>query len=109
MKQVKFHRTEVSLSATCAQFCALSENQGLSLQKLKERRVLNEQLIAKAILYRRTDMKQVKFHRTELSLSATGAQFCALAENRGLSLQKLHDSSAIPQTGLLFKTREIQR
>ena len=72
MKQVKFHRTELSLSATGAQFCVLSENQGLGLQQLQERRVLNEQLIGAAILYRRTDMKQVKNHRTELSLSATG-------------------------------------
>ena len=34
-------------------------------------------------------MKQVKFHRTELSLSVSGAEFCALSENEGLSLQKL--------------------
>ena len=89
MKQVNFHRTELALSATGAQCCTFSENQGLSLQKLQERRVLNDNLSGKAILYRRTDMKQVKFHRTKLSLSATGAQFCALSEKQGLSLQKL--------------------
>ena len=42
-------------------------------------------------MYRRTEMKQVKFHRTELSLSVSGAEFCALSENRGLSLQKLQE------------------
>ena len=91
MKQVKFHRTELSLSATGAQFCALPENQGLTLQKLQERRGLNQQLIGKAILYHRTDMKQVKLYRTELSLSVTGAQICALSENQGLSLRKLQE------------------
>ena len=34
-------------------------------------------------------MKSVKSHRTELSLSVSGAEFCALSENEGLSLQKL--------------------
>ena len=91
MKQVKFHRREISLSDTGLHFCARSEKQGLSLQKLQERRVLNETLIGKAMLYRRTDMKQVEFHRTELSLSATGAQFWALSENQGLSLRKLQE------------------
>ena len=47
MKQVKFHRTELSLSVSGAEFCALSENRGLSLQKLQERRVLNEKLVGK--------------------------------------------------------------
>ena len=47
MKQVKFHRTELSLSVSGAEFCALSENRGLSLQKLQERQVLNEQLFGK--------------------------------------------------------------
>ena len=55
MKQVELHRTELSLSATGAQNCTLSENQDLSLQKLQERRVLNEQLIGKAFLYHRTE------------------------------------------------------
>ena len=32
-------------------------------------------LPGKAILYRRTDMKLVKFHRTELSLSASEGNF----------------------------------
>ena len=87
MRQIKFHRTELSLSATCADVCALSDNQGLCLQKLQETLVFNEQLIGKATLYRRTEMKQVKFHRTKLSRSATGAQLYALSENQGLSLQ----------------------
>ena len=91
MKQVKSHRTEFSLSATCAQCYALSENQGLSLQRLQARQVLNEHMIGKAILYRRTDMKQVKFHHTELSLSAAGARCRALSENQGLSLRKLQE------------------
>ena len=77
------------LSATCAQFCSFSENQALSLQKLQESLVLNETLIGKAIMYRRTDMKQVKFHRTELSVSVSGAQVCTLSENQGLRVQKL--------------------
>ena len=42
-------------------------------------------------MYRRTEMKQVKFHRTELSLSVSGAEFCALSEHEGLSLQKLQE------------------
>ena len=54
-------------------------NQGLGIQRLQERRVLNESSIGKAIIYRRTHMKQVKIHRTELSLSASGAEICALA------------------------------
>ena len=47
MKQVKFHRTELSLSVSGAEFCALSENRGLSLQNLQERRVFNETLVGK--------------------------------------------------------------
>ena len=98
MKQVKFQGTELSVSAIAAQFCVFSENQGLSLQPLQESLVLNEQLIGKAILYRRTDMKQVKCHRTDLSLSAAGEQFCALSENQGLSLQKLQERRVFNET-----------
>ena len=49
MKQVKFHRTEVLLSVSGAEFCALSENRGLSLQKLEERLVFNETLVGKRV------------------------------------------------------------
>ena len=45
----------------------------------------------KQVKFRRTEMKQVKIHRTELSLGVSGAEFCALSENRGLSLQKLQE------------------
>ena len=64
MKQVKFHRTELSLSVSGTEFCALSENEGLSLGKLQVISVLMKNVSGKALLYRRTDMKQVKFHRT---------------------------------------------
>ncbi len=49
MKQVKFHRTELSLSVSGAEFCALSENEGLSLRKLQEIRVLNEKLVGEGL------------------------------------------------------------
>ena len=40
-------------------------------------------------MYRRTDMKQVKIHRTELSLSVSEAESHALSKNEGPSLQTL--------------------
>ena len=90
MKQVKFRRTELSVSVSGPDLCALSENKGLSLGTLQVISVLMKNVSGKALLYCRTEIKQVKLHRTELSLSVSGTDFCALSTNEGLSLGKLH-------------------
>ena len=49
MKLAKFHRTELALNVTGAQFCALSENQGLGLPTLQFFELFNIKLLKKVI------------------------------------------------------------
>ena len=74
MKQVKFHRTELSLSVSGAKFCAFSENRGLSLQKLQERQVFNEKLggIGSKINHFGEPVKKIVFPEPPKSIFLTG-------------------------------------